>query len=152
MRMCGTEVQCVQWLILSIKFRQNLHKTVLKLMWDLGLVYIVCHCKDCKSIPRSLVFIHIKFTMASNLTKIYCIGFWFYFSTSPLHNWAVTCEAWWFIYLTIFLPVSCCVHNIISLSHSQLSENWDQGRSTQCWIMLHTRTKYISFVRERPLL
>ncbi len=37
--------------------------------YDLGALYIECHCKDCKYIPHSLIFICIKFSMASNLIK-----------------------------------------------------------------------------------
>lgn len=32
---------------------------------DLGLLYSACHCKGCKSIPHSHVFINVKFNMPS---------------------------------------------------------------------------------------
>ncbi len=38
---------------------------------NLGLLYSVFHCKDCESISHSLVVVHVKFNMASNLTKVY---------------------------------------------------------------------------------
>ncbi len=53
--------------------RQKLHKTVLKVVccqkWYLVSLYSVWHCKDCKSIPQSLVF--IKFSLASTQSKAY---------------------------------------------------------------------------------
>ncbi len=37
---------------------------------DLVPLYSVCHCKDCKSTPHSLVLIRVKFNMVSNLIKV----------------------------------------------------------------------------------
>lgn len=42
-----------------------------KITCDLGPLYSAYHCKHFRSIPHSLIFIHVNFKMASTLTKAY---------------------------------------------------------------------------------